>query len=243
MCSRREFLVGFSAVPSLMSIAACRRAPVAPSDDRPLFTFDFATSSDGWSAGFADYPVGWEPQMDLVSGHRPLPSPLDQTRGGLFIAGSNSSDDLFMFWKHRIGGLRPNRTYAVDFTVQFATNVPKGIGGIGGSPDSSVFVKVGGAPVEPIAVSGDSQGRLEYRLNIDKGNQAMGGKDAVVIGTAGNLSGTSTWELKDLQTGPGGLAITTSGDGSVWVLVGTDSGFEGRTSLYYTRMTAQFTLR
>ncbi len=38
-----------------------------------------------------------------------------------------------------------------------------------------------------------------YRLNIDKGNQAQSGKEAVVIGTVGNLSGTETWELKELE--------------------------------------------
>jgi hypothetical protein len=227
----------------LTSMMACGQTPGAPSGDRQVFTFDFAMSSEGWSSGFCDYPAGWEPQMDLVADHRRLPSPLDQMRGGLFIAGSNSSDDLFMFWKRRVSGLQPGRAYAVDFTVLLATNVPKGVGGIGGSPDGSVFLKVGAAPVEPIAMSVQSAGRLEYRLNIDKGNQSQSGKDAVVIGTVGNLSGTETWELKELQGGSDRLAIASSADGSAWLLVGTDSGFEGRTSLYYARVTAQFTPR
>jgi len=121
--------------------------------------------------------------MDLVAEYQPLPSPLDQTRSGLLIAGTNHSDDLFMFWKRRVSGLQPARAYAVEFSVVFATNVPKGVGGIGGSPDSSVFLKVGAASVEPISMPVEAAGRLEYRLNIDKGNQAQGGKDAVVIGT------------------------------------------------------------
>jgi hypothetical protein len=232
-----------SAALVLTSMMACGQTPGAPSGDRHLFTFDFPVSSEGWSAGFCDYPAGWEPQMDLIADYRRLPSPLDQTRGGLFIAGSNSSDDLFMFWKRRVTGLQPGRVYAVEFTVLLATNVPKGVGGIGGSPDGSVFLKVGAAAVEPAAISVQSAGRLEYRLNIDKGNQSQGGKDAVVIGTAGNLSGTPTWELKELQGGSDRLAITSSADGSAWLLVGTDSGFEGRTSLYYARVTAQLTPR
>ena len=225
------------------SMMACGHTSSAPSDNRPLFTFDFATSAEGWIAGFCDYPVGWEPKMEFVAEHRRLPSPLDQTRGGLFIAGSNFSDDLFMFWKRRITGLQPGRSYSVDFTVVFATNVPKGVGGIGGSPDSSVFVKVGVAPIEPTVISLQSAGQLAYGLNIDKGNQSQSGKDAVVIGTAGNLSGTLTWELKELHSEANRLATTASADGSVWLLVGTDSGFEGRTNLYYTRVTAQFTPR
>jgi hypothetical protein len=82
---------------------------------------------------------------------------------------------------------------------------------------------------------------LEYRLNIDKGNQSQSGTAALVIGTAGNLSGTLTWELKELRSEPGRLTMTTGSDGSAWLIVGTDSGFEGRTALYYTRVSAQFT--
>src|SRR5688500_16526416 len=55
-----------------------------------------------------------------------------------------------------------------------------------------------------------------------------------------NLSGASTWELKELQSGPNRLAMTSNPDGSAWLLIGTDSGFEGRTTLYYARVIAQF---
>ena len=82
-----------------------------------------------------------------------------------------------------------------------------------------------------------------YCLTIDKGNQSQGGQDAVVIGTVGNLSGTETWELKVLRSEPGSLTITPDRGGALWLLVGTDSGFEGRTSLYYTRITAILTPR
>jgi hypothetical protein len=225
------------------SMMACGQTPGAPSENGSLFMFDFATSPDGWVAGFCDYPVSYEQQMNFVAEHRLLPSPLDETRGGLFIAGSNFSDALFMFWKRRVSGLQPGRAYDVGFTVLFATNVPKGVGGIGGSPDSSVFVKVGASPIEPAAILVQAQGRLAYRLNIDKGDQSQSGKDAVVIGTVGNLSRTETWELKELQGGLNRLTTTRSADGSAWLLVGTDSGFEGRTSLYYARVTAQFTPR
>lgn len=66
-------------------------------------------------------------------------APLGQRRGGLFIAGRNDSADLFMFWKRRVEGLRADRARAVAFVVKLATNVPRGVGGAGGSPDGSVF--------------------------------------------------------------------------------------------------------
>jgi hypothetical protein len=230
------------AVPiALVWIAGCGKSPTTPSDAR-TFVFDFARTDEGWTADVADYTIERKDAIDFIAEHRPLPSPLDRTRGGLFTAGDNPFDDLFMFWKGRVAGLRPDRTYTVEFTIEFATNVPKTVGGIGGSPDTSVFVKVGASDIEPASMAGPigSCPSFRYCLNIDKGNQSQSGADAIVIGTAGNLSGTETWELKELRSGPTRLAVTPNADGSVWLLVGTDSGFEGRTSLYYTRVVAQF---
>ncbi len=60
----------------------------------------------------------------------------------------------------------------------------------------------------------------------------------------GNLSGTETWELKELESAASPpLTVMPNPDGSVWLLMGTDSGFEGRTSLYYTRVSVQLTPR
>jgi hypothetical protein len=224
---------------SMIWMTGCGTSSVGPSDRR-TFPFDFASGTQGWVPGFADYPPEYGPQMELVAEYRRLPAPLDQTRGGLFISGLNHSDNLFMFWKRRVDGLQNDRTYLVEFTLEFATSVPKGAGGPG-RPDGSVWVKVGASSVEPVPVL-SAEGR--YHLNIDKGNQAQSGKEAVVIGTVGNLSGTETWELKELESGASPpLTVTPNPDGSVWLLVGTDSGFEGRTSLYYTRLSAQLTPR
>jgi len=238
-------LLRLLAVGGLVWLPTCGGTPSAPSDIL-TFAFDFARGAEGWAPGFSDYSL-LHPQpelMELVAEHRPLPPPLDVTRGGLFISGKNFTADLFMFWKRRVDGLRSDRSYGVQFTVEFATNVPKGIGGIGRA-DGDVSVKVGVSSAEPVVVPGPV-GRCPsylYCLTIDKGNQSQGGQDAVVIGTVGNLSGTETWELKVLRSEPGSLTITPDRGGALWLLVGTDSGFEGRTSLYYTRITAILTPR
>jgi hypothetical protein len=45
------------------------------------------------------------------------------------------------------------------------------------------------------------------------------------------------WETKELS---GGRAIETTadGEGTLWLFAGTDSGFEGTTSIYFTRIRA-----
>jgi hypothetical protein len=229
---------------AVLSLAACGGSSTSASGTR-TFTFDFAQTTQQWTAGFADYPPAYEPDMELIAGYRPLPPPLDTTRGGFFISGFNRSDDLFMFLARRVDGLRSGRTYAVEITVEFATNVPKGVGGAGGSPDTSVFVKAGASSTEPMVVMGPvgSCPSSDRCVTIDKGNQAQDGREAVGIGTAGNLSGTNRWELKELRSAAGALSVVPSASGSVWLLVGTDSGFEGRTSLYYTRISATLTPR
>jgi hypothetical protein len=217
-------------------LAACTNATVeAP---RPGLDFDFSDGAQGWTAGFADYPPGNESFYELASGYRRLPTPLDN-RGGFYISGINHSDDLFMYMKRRVDGFEPNTNYQVSFVVEFATDVPTGCGGVGGSPGESVFVKAGASGIEPTTFV-DKLGWL--RMNIDKGNQANSGANAIVIGNVANSTlceqNIRRYEIKKLET-PRPVLVTTDGSGSAWLLVGTDSGFEAMTTLYYTHITAE----
>ena len=201
--------------------------------------FDFSDSVQGWAAQFADYPPGDDAFYELASGYRGLPAPLN-TRGGFFISGNNHSDDLFMYLKRHVTGFEANTNYRVSFIVEFATDVPTGCAGVGGSLGESVHVKAGASTVEPTPFL-DQAGWL--RMNIDKGNQSQGGVNAVVIGNVANSTlceqNIRRYEIKQLSS-PRAVLVTTDGTGSAWLFVGTDSGFEAVTSLYYTRITADF---
>jgi hypothetical protein len=180
--------------------------------------------------------VGQEGFYELDSGYLPLPPPLDAMGSALFISGNNHSDDLFMFYKGKVGGLEPGRTYRASFTVEFATSVPQGCVGIGGSPGESVYVKGGASEVEPVAVNAGGY----YQMNVDKGEQSNGGASAVVLGDVANSRSCGEapeWELKTVSGG-GAVDVTADGEGSLWLFAGTDSGFEGTTSIYYTSIRA-----
>ena len=195
------------------------------------FNFGFARGPEGWTPGFADLPVDYDQATyDLDRGYRLLPEGLDGR--GMYLQGHNRSDDLFMYLKTQVGGLRPNTTYAVSVSIDLATNVPAGLIGIGGSPGSSVFVKAGASAIEPIAEEGDNR---HLRMNIDKGNQSQGGESMVVIGNVANPEvERNEYRIKTLDNRDQPLAVDTDSEGSVWLIVGTDSGFEGLTALYYT---------
>jgi len=195
-------------------------------------SFEFSTNTEGWDGDFADYPAGEEEMYELEFGHSPLPDPLDNSQGALKLAGRNYSDDLFMFVKREITGLTPNREYLLNFEVEFASDVPDGSFGIGGSPGESVYIKAGATSAEPEKVE-DELGW--YRLNIDKGNQAEGGDDMQLLGNFANGTDEDDYALKILSNSTP-MRVTASSNGSLWLLVGTDSGFEGKTTIYINRI-------
>ena len=202
------------------------------------FSFSFRRDAEGWTAGFADLPAGFDPSIyELDSGHRRLPDGLEGN--GLYIQGHNRSDDLFMFFKRQVGGLKAAAAYTVVLSLDLATNVPTGSFGIGGSPGESVFVKAGASTAEPLAPEDDNG---YFRMNIDKGNQANGGRSMVVLGHVAHPAVTGEeYRLKSLDNSGSPVYVTADGEGRLWLIVGTDSGFEGLSAFYYARISCTLT--
>ncbi len=211
----------------------------APSTTAPAgkltFKYDFSKGDHGWTTGYSDYSTGMESGIEFESGIAPLPDELKPLGQAYHISTRNISDDVFMFLKKQLGkadGIVPNRTYKANIEISFATNAFSGSVGIGGSPAESVFVKVGGAPLEPKAESSNDY----VGLNLDKGAQNGGGRYAVQIGNVAKTDGSedNRYAIKTLSNESQALTITSDANGELWIFVGTDSGFEGTTTLYYT---------
>lgn len=199
-------------------------------------SYDFASSDHGFVSGFADLPADYDPGLyELQSDRRPLPANLG---GGnaLFLSGANRSDDLFMFWKKRVTGLVPGTLYEIAIDLELASSYAAGLVGIGGPPGEAVTVKLGASSIEP-KVDSDPEGWL--RLNIDKGNQSNGGKDLVAVGdVAKPEDGSENYVLLHRDNRAVRQTARAAADGSLWLVFGTDSGFEGTTSLYFTKLSA-----
>ena len=198
--------------------------------------FDFSSGDQGFTSGFADLPASYDPALyNLVADHRTLPAELGGGKG-LFISGVNRSDDLWMFWKKKLTGLQPNTEYQVVLDIEMASNVPPGLVGVGGAPGESVYVKAGVSQAEPL-VAPDSEGQL--RLTVEKGNQSTSGSAAAVLGNVAKENDDSEqYVILHRNNRSVQQSGTTSADGSLWIFFGTDSGFEGTTSLYYTHAAA-----
>ena len=207
------------------------------------FSYTFDKDQQDWTAGFADLPADYDPgSYALDSGWGELPSGLEGN--AIYLSGNNNSDDLFMFIQKHITGLKPETTYQVDFSIDLASNIPAGMMGIGGSPGESVYIKAGAVNIEPEIVT-DSINWL--RMNIDKGNQASTGEDMINLGTIANpkidletFTG-DVYAIMNLNNQALSFHVTSVADGSFWVMIGSDSGFEGATTIYYASIETNLT--
>jgi hypothetical protein len=82
-------------------------------------------------------------------------------------------------------------------------------------------------------------------MNIDKGNQASEGEDMINLDTLANPNidlDTFTGEeytLMTLTSEGRSFEVVSDDQGKVWLIAGTDSGFEGPTGVYYSRIVGQ----
>jgi hypothetical protein len=199
--------------------------------------YNFEKNADGWVAGYSDYPANLSQNDSLVLyamsyGHGPLPAGIVPAQKGMRIRGHNRPDDLFMFFKKKITGLTPNAVYSIAFDIDLASNAPTHAVGVGGAPGEDVILKAGAKSYEPL--NNIIQGF--YRINIDKGNQATGGADMKVLGHIGVADNTTAYTLINRNNYNKQLVTTAGNNGELWLITGTDSGYEGLTELYYANI-------
>jgi hypothetical protein len=158
-----------------------------------------------------------------------------------------------MYAYRQVTGLVPGQRYRVRVDVTMATNVPSDCVGIGGPPGESVYVKAGATARQPVK----QVQATRVGSSIDKGQQATSGREMIVIGNFAGGGGTCTsgqYRLKTLSTAApeqprvplpappsDALLLTADSAGRLWVVIGTDSGFEGRTEIYFVEGSATFT--
>jgi hypothetical protein len=234
--SRRAFLAASGATAAASLLPARVQEPLAPAASSALvITSNFAQGSDAWLPVFTDYNLTVS-GFEFLAEVRPLPESVQVPhpfRQAYYLQSHNRSDDVFMFLKKvltRNEGVVENATYRLSFDIWFASNASDCVGA-GGDPGTSVYLKAGGSTEEPVPLLLPN-GYLS--VTIDKGNQAEGGRE---MGVAGNISNGGSCEeptyvlLRKRYRHP--YPIRSSASGDLWIAVGTDSGYEGLTGLYY----------
>jgi hypothetical protein len=235
------FFVAFSGV----ALAQGTPAPITVS-------YDFRNGAQGWQAGFADYPPATDDGFyDLKAEIRSLPPELGINGTGFYIQGNNHSDDLFMFLKRRLSsadGVVVGMSYEITFKIVFASRAPTGCGGVGGSPGESVYLKAGASPAEPLALltppPTDPRFFSHLRMNVDKSDQSQSGIAASVVSDIANgrpCEQSSNQYVSLERVHQHTSLVNANSNGELWLLVGTDSGFEALTAIYYQRIDVTLT--
>ena len=205
------------------------------------YSFDFSQSQNDWQVDFTDFPTGADDSLiyELQFAYTNRPANLGANLKSMMLSGNNHSDDLFMFMKKKITDLTPNTDYTIVFDVELASNASKGSVGIGGSPGESVFLKAGAVGTEPRKVIEADQ----FALNVDKGNQSASGENVFVLGDIAVDYGTKEYALitrNNAAVYNTPFIAKSNSKGEIWLIIGTDSGFEGTTTIYYTKVNVVF---
>lgn len=216
------------------SITRAQLAAILMKFDRAFgkvsFSFQFDQGDSAFQALFADYHDDGNnyESYQMKSEYATAPVP-DEESKSLYLCSINRSDDLFMGYVRKLEGLNPNTGYQFNITFRLATNVTADSFGIGGNPADSVHVKTGVFSVEP-KLERDATGVFRFS-NIDIGRQSQSGQNAVVVGNMARQDGVSdnsfTWKAFSTK-----IIAESDANGCVYLLIGTDSGFEGFTEYY-----------
>ncbi len=215
---------------------------VVTADDGSIVVLsDFKLGAHGWLSGFSDYSLD-DSDREMAADLRLLPVEIDDSRTGLYTQSLNSSTGSFMFFKRIVGeadGLKPNQSYELTFDFILDSNAPSGCSGDGGAPGENVFLKAGASVTEPVPIPGE-ENRLA--MNIDKGSQQDGGADAGVVDTIANGKACINRQVAYVQLEKSYThwqPVRTDDRGVLWLIIGTDSAYQGPTALYYESVIAR----
>ncbi|MFA9218197.1 MAG: hypothetical protein ACEQSK_13995, partial [Sphingomonadaceae bacterium] len=103
--------------------------------------------------------------------------------------------------------------------------------GVGGSEGESVYVTAAVSAAEPILVQA-ADGR--YRLNIDRGDQAVSGTVGQVLGVIGSdgLKCDNSVYASSVRKTAQPITVQADAAGKIWLVLGIDSAFESASEIY-----------
>lgn len=189
--------------------------------------FDFGQNDSGFVPIFADYPDQEDVDDFYEFQHSYGEVPIPKAGKGIFISGNNHSDDLFMGYVKKLEGFAAGESYHFGVSFKLATNVESGLLGAGGAPGESVTVKCGIVSIEPKATNESGY----FRMNIDTGSQSNGGKDMTVVGNMSKMENNRPGEY-EFNEFSAEFDMAENNTGEVYLIIGTDSGFEATTAYY-----------
>lgn len=209
--------------------AAPTPAP-APTPVASVISVDFNQGIDGWIPGVADYYDDDAPS-ETGYGWSKLPPGTGLSGMGYYLTSHNNSDNVMTYVKRQYGGFVAGAKYQLSFSMSHATDASLDCMGAGGSRGASIYMVVAASGDEPKTVK---QANGEYRMNLDRGNNAESGTQGKVLGQLGSeeLACMASGWAKVTRQSDETITVTADKEGKLWIVLGTDSGFESANALY-----------
>ena len=195
--------------------------------------FDFSKEYQGWTYDMSNYVEGEKQSIALACKYTRLPQPLNTEKSALLISAKNQGGDLFFYIRRQVTGLMPSTQYAIHFNMELASNAPS-TNQFGNADD--VHIKVGASANEPRTIK---TGNV-FNFSLDKGvKKDADGADLKVIGSLGNGTTEPVYTLFEKNSNNKSIVATTDEMGNLWLVVGFDSNYKSRTSLFISRLNIQ----
>lgn len=193
-----------------------------------------------WNSGFTGYPVGRETSFAPEYSYTLTPEETGRKKPSMRVSGRNHGNGLFMYLYRKIDGLEPETTYQLSYMVELASNTPRNSVGTGGSPGASVYLKAGAVAQNPYKIQEKTQNALYRRTGFDEGSQAEPGDDMISLGNIGTELSEFKYSMIK-RSASNQQTVTTGKNGELWLVVGTESAYEGVTTLFYTSVKVKAT--
>lgn len=200
---------------------------------------EFQNSLDGWMPGLAGYTaLSDSATMDWQVRPSRLRPPLDSTRYALKMQSTNDDSNLFMFISKQLKGLEPSSSYNVKFNIKVSTNVFPDSLDLLGKPGQNIYLKVGATAVMPTL----SLVKGVVTLNVDKGIVSASGKDLISLGAINNHEIRKIFTLFQYKNEES-FTVRSNSNGELWLYIGSDSAYPGKTSYYIDKATIKLSRR
>jgi len=188
---------------------------------------------------FGDYPEETSHWL-MNSGVYPMPDGLEGK--GFLLQGNNHSDDMDMHLVRKLGpseGVQANADYDVAVTVDLAGDAPTDVAGVGGSPNLEIKARaMTQAPTEYEYAGSHVRFKgidMSPQTGTDVGVNGVCSTDTSQGGEPKCPKGRIPFRLNQGQPSRP-IHVRSNASGEFWLTVGSHSGFESFSAIYYARI-------
>jgi hypothetical protein len=209
----------------LLGLYACSSEKRNDVDPIRTMNSEFETGTEGWIGDYALYNQSDSSNVAFVMEKDSLPSAIDSLKFSLRMEGINPGDSIFLFMKKKVPGLNPEKTYKVSFDITIGTNYPNLPDAVG----KHINLKAGASPNEPVKILANKY----YTVSIKKGLWNVDGAEMAILGDVVNATGRAVYQLANRNSSSKDITVKPDADGTIWLCVGEDINYTGKTVLYY----------